>query len=85
MKKAKVAALLGALALSATVLEAPAARAADKIGIIVGGMEKQIYLPPVLCEKLGFFKEQGLDVELINSRAGVEADVRHFLAGDRAA
>ena len=80
MKKAKVAALLVALALSATVLAAPAARAADKIGIIVGGMEKQIYLPPVLCEKLGFFKEQGLDVELINSRAGVEAE-NELLAG----
>ena len=43
-------------------------------------MEKQIYLPPVLCEKLGFFKEQGVDVELINSRAGVEAE-NELLAG----
>ena len=80
MTKNKVAALLSAIALSATVLAVPAARAADKISIIVGGMEKQIYLPPVLCEKLGFFKEQGLDVELINSRAGVEAE-NELLAG----
>lgn len=80
MKKTRAAALLGALALSATVLAVPAARAAEKISIIVGGMEKQIYLPPVLCEKLGFFKEQGLDVELINSRAGVEAE-NELLAG----
>ena len=39
----------------------------------VGGMEKQIYLPAKLAEQLGFFKEQDLDVELINTRAGVEA------------
>ncbi|WP_131114670.1 ABC transporter substrate-binding protein [Lichenihabitans psoromatis] len=58
----------------------PAAYAADKISIIVGGMEKQIYLPPVLCERLGFFKEQGLDVDLVNSRAGVEAE-NELLAG----
>ena len=80
MTKPRVTALLGAVALSATLLAAPAARAADKVSIIVGGMEKQIYLPPVLCEKLGFFKEQGLDVELINSRAGVEAE-NELLAG----
>ncbi len=77
---------LRAVALSTTVLAtsvavtSSAAMAADKISIIVGGMEKQIYLPPVLCEKLGFFKEQGLDVELINSRAGVEAE-NELLAG----
>ena len=72
--------MLGAAALSAVLLAASDAGAADKIAIIVGGMEKQIYLPPVLCEKLGFFKEQGLDVELINSRAGVEAE-NELLAG----
>ena len=80
MTKRRAAALLSAIALSAIVLAGPAARASDKISVIVGGMEKQIYLPPVLCEKLGFFKEQGLDVELINSRAGVEAE-NELLAG----
>lgn len=70
--------LAGVAALA--MLGAPAARAADKISIIVGGMEKQIYLPPVLCERLGFFKEQGLDVDLVNSRAGVEAE-NELLAG----
>ncbi len=80
MTRAGVTAWLGAVALGSLMLAASAARAADKISIIVGGMEKQIYLPPVLCEKLGFFKEQGLDVELINSRAGVEAE-NELLAG----
>ena len=71
---------LGAAATLALLAGAPSAWAADKISIIVGGMEKQIYLPAVLCEKLGFFKDQGLDVELINSRAGVEAE-NELLAG----
>lgn len=70
----------GAAATIALLAGAPSAWAADKISIIVGGMEKQIYLPAVLCEKLGFFKDQGLDVELINSRAGVEAE-NELLAG----
>ena len=80
MAKLKKSAMLGALAMAAGMLASPNVRAADKISIIVGGMEKQIYLPPVLCEKLGFFKEQGVDVELINSRAGVEAE-NELLAG----
>ena len=80
MAKLKKSAMLGALAMAAGMLTSPNVRAADKISIIVGGMEKQIYLPPVLCEKLGFFKEQGVDVELINSRAGVEAE-NELLAG----
>jgi len=69
------------IALSATtVLGVAAASAAEKITIIVGGMEKQIYLPAVLTQQLGYFKDQGLDVELVNSRAGVEAE-NELLAG----
>lgn len=44
-------------------------------------MEKQIYLPAKLAEQLGFFKEQDLDVELINARAGVEAE-NELIAGE---
>ncbi|RUV37093.1 MAG: transporter substrate-binding domain-containing protein [Mesorhizobium sp.] len=69
-----------ALALAIAVTGATAASAADKITIIVGGMEKQIYLPAVLTQQLGYFKDQGLDVELVNSRAGVEAE-NELLAG----
>ncbi|MGN6550016.1 MAG: ABC transporter substrate-binding protein [Pararhizobium sp.] len=56
------------------------AAAADKITIIVGGMEKQIYLPAMLTQQLGYFKDEGLDVELLNSRAGVDAE-NELLAG----
>jgi NitT/TauT family transport system substrate-binding protein len=56
------------------------ARADDKIIIMVGGIEKQIYLPARLAEELGYFKEQGLDVELQSEPAGVNAE-NQMLAG----
>jgi NitT/TauT family transport system substrate-binding protein len=58
-----------------------AAHAADKVLVGVGGMEKQIYLPARLAQELGFFKEQDLDVTLINNRAGVEAE-NELIAGE---
>jgi len=57
-----------------------AANAADKITIMVGGYEKQIYLPAKLTEALGYFKDEGLDVELLNESAGVDAE-NQLLAG----
>jgi NitT/TauT family transport system substrate-binding protein len=70
----RAALLSGVMALGA------GAAHAEKLTVIVGGMEKQIYLPAVLTEKLGYFKDEGLDVELINSRAGVDAE-NELLAG----
>ena len=58
-----------------------ASLAADKVVLAVGGMEKQIYLPAKLAEQLGYFKEQDLEVELINTRAGVEAE-NELIAGE---
>jgi len=54
--------------------------AADKISIMVGGMEKIIYLPAKLAEQLGYFKDEGLEVELLSEPAGVEAE-NELLAG----
>lgn len=48
--------------------------AADRVVLIVGGIEKQIYLPARLAEQLGYFKEQGLDVELMSESAGIDAE-----------
>lgn len=56
------------------------ALAADKITIMVGGMEKQIYLPAKLTEQLGYFKDEGLDVELLTEPSGVDAE-NEMLAG----
>ncbi|AXA42763.1 ABC transporter substrate-binding protein (plasmid) [Rhizobium leguminosarum] len=66
--------------LAAASLATSAAHAADKITIMVGGYEKQIYLPAKLAESLGYFKDEGLDVELLNEAAGVDAE-NQLLAG----
>ncbi|MBY3595127.1 ABC transporter substrate-binding protein [Rhizobium bangladeshense] len=66
--------------LAAASLASTATRAADKITIMVGGYEKQIYLPAKLAESLGYFKDEGLDVELLNEAAGVDAE-NQLLAG----
>ncbi|ARM91665.1 nitrate/sulfonate ABC transporter substrate-binding protein (plasmid) [Rhizobium sp. CIAT894] len=63
-----------ALAMTASSLGATAAQAAEKISIMVGGYEKQIYLPAKLAEALGYFKDEDLDVELLNEPAGVDAE-----------
>ena len=49
-------------------------QAADKITIMVGGMDKQIYLPAKLAEQLGYLKETGLQIELLSEPAGVNAE-----------
>ena len=73
-------AMLTASALAATLMIAGPVSAADKVSIMVGGYEKQIYLPAKLAEGLGYFKAEGLDVELLNEGAGVDAE-NEMLAG----
>ena len=65
--------LFASAALVATQL-APAMADDNKVSIMVGGYEKQIYLPAKLTEALGYFKDEGLDVELLNEPAGVDAE-----------
>jgi NitT/TauT family transport system substrate-binding protein len=45
----------------------------DTVRLMVGGLDKQIYLPAMLTERLGYFKQQGLNVELSDEPAGVDA------------
>src|SRR5690349_16182456 len=71
LARAAIAALLAALPFAAF---APApARAQTAVKIMVGGIDKQIYLPAKLADQLGYFKEQGLDVQLFNSTSGSQA------------
>jgi NitT/TauT family transport system substrate-binding protein len=72
--------MLTASAVAATLMTVAPAFAADKVSIMVGGYEKQIYLPAKLAEGLGYFKAEGLDVELLNEGAGVDAE-NEMLAG----
>lgn len=50
------------------------------VNIMVGGLNKQIYLPAMLAKQLGFYAEQGLDVQLSDEPAGVDAE-NQMLAG----
>ena len=72
--------LVQALGLIAVVFVSGSALAADKVTIIVGGYEKHIYLPAKLAEGLGYFKAEGLEVELLNEASGVDAE-NEMLAG----
>lgn len=58
--------------LALTLLAAPArpATASDRVALMVGGIDKIIYLPVKLAEQLGYFADEGLDVELRSGRSG---------------
>jgi len=69
--------LLVSIALATT---APAGAQDKKLTIVVGGLEKIIYLPAMLTQRLDYFKQAGVEVELVNQAAGVDAEVE-LLAG----
>lgn len=78
--KSSLQPLIAALTGAALMAASHGAFAADKVTIMVGGYEKQIYLPAKLAEGLGYFKAEGLDVELLNEPSGVDAE-DEMLAG----
>lgn len=71
MRRIIIAAALSVIV--AASMAAMPALAQTKLKIMVGGIDKQIYLPAKLTERLGFFKDEGLDVELFNSNSGSQA------------
>ncbi len=73
--------LLATALCTALAAAAPFAQAADApITIMVGGINKIIYLPAKLTEALGYFKDAGLNVELQSQPAGVDAE-NQLIAG----
>lgn len=68
--------LMAAMLLLAASLHVPAG---EKITLMVSGIEKQIYLPAKLAEQLGYFKESGLDIELLSEPAGSNAEKEMLL------
>ncbi|MET8554184.1 ABC transporter substrate-binding protein [Streptomyces sp. NPDC004959] len=52
-----------------------------KVKIMVGGLDKVIYLPAMLTQKLGYFQDEGLDVQLLTEPAGVQATTS-LISGD---
>jgi NitT/TauT family transport system substrate-binding protein len=50
------------------------ARAAAPIVLMVGGIEKQIYLPLALADRLGYFRDEGLEVQVLSDTSGGHAE-----------
>jgi len=74
------AVLLSVLLLGIGIAGPATAQAPPKMSIMVGGLEKIIYLPAMLTERLGYFKEAGVNVTLLDEGAGVDAEVE-MIAG----
>ena len=81
------AATCAALALTLSACGGNSARTAHKnaagevtVKIMVGGLDKQIYLPVMLAKDLGYYKAQGINVQLSDEPAGVDAETA-MLAG----
>jgi sulfonate transport system substrate-binding protein len=51
-----------------------------QLKIMVGGLSKQIYLPNMLTQQLGYFKQEGLAVTLIDEASGQSSE-NEVLAG----
>ncbi len=62
------------LAVAACALACVLPARAETIHLMVGGVEKQIYLPVALADRLGYFKEQGLDVQVLSDTSGGHAE-----------
>ncbi|MEJ7137797.1 ABC transporter substrate-binding protein [Amphibiibacter pelophylacis] len=61
-------------------LTAAPVHAAEKITLMVGGINYIIYLPAMLTQQLGYFREEGLDVTLLSQPSGSSAE-NELLAG----
>jgi NitT/TauT family transport system substrate-binding protein len=59
---------------------AKAPSGAPTVRIMVGGLSKQIYLPYMLAQQLGYYAKAGVNVDLTNEPAGGDA-TQNMLAG----
>lgn len=49
-------------------------QAHSRIVIMVGGIDKMIYLPAIVAQRQGYFADAGLDVDVVSEPAGVNAE-----------
>jgi NitT/TauT family transport system substrate-binding protein len=73
--------VLGLAACRDSRTDTASAGGTDHVRIMVGGIDKVIYLPAKLADQLGYFKEQGIDVDLATQQAGVSAE-NSLISGD---
>lgn len=62
------------------VSKATVAASAPKVKIMVGGLSKQIYLPYMLAQQLGYYAKAGVNVSLVDEPAGGDA-TKNMIAG----
>jgi NitT/TauT family transport system substrate-binding protein len=60
---------------------ATSAGGTPQVKVMVGGIDKVIYLPAKLAERLGYFKDEGVDVQLLSEPSGAQAE-NVLIAGD---
>jgi len=65
-----LAALAMLAACGSAAPSSPGVPATVSLKIMVGGLNKQIYLPNMLAQQLGYFKDQYLDVTLVDEGSG---------------
>lgn len=65
--------VLAAAAIAAPALRAQARPEKSKVAIAVGGKAAFYYLPLTISEQLGYFKAEGLDVEISDFAGGAKA------------
>ncbi len=53
---------------------------AEPIKLMMGGMSKIFYLPVVLADRLGYFRDEGLDVRVLSVPAGIDTSTE-LIAG----
>ncbi|MBO3675869.1 ABC transporter substrate-binding protein [Streptomyces sp. NEAU-YJ-81] len=78
---AAVAAALALTSLTACGGDSSSGGENGKVKIMVGGLDKVIYMPAMLTQRLGYFKAEGLEVQLLTEPAGVQATTS-LIAGD---
>jgi NitT/TauT family transport system substrate-binding protein len=85
VRSQRIFAALGALAMLAACggTSTPSGGGVQTVSlkIIVGGLNKQIYLPNMLAQQLGYFKDQHLDVTLVDEGSG-QASEEEVVAGN---
>ena len=78
---AAIAALIVLAACGGTTTTGGGGSQAVSLKIMVGGLNKQIYLPNMLAQRLGYFKAENLDVTLIDEGSG-QASEEEVVAGN---
>ncbi|HEX7265125.1 MAG TPA: ABC transporter substrate-binding protein [Candidatus Dormibacteraeota bacterium] len=78
---ASIAALFVLAACGSTSSPSTGGTQTVSLKIMVGGLNKQIYLPNMLAQRLGYFKDYGLNVTLIDEGSG-QASEEEVVAGN---